>query len=602
MKKFILAVAVSTIAIQLKGQYFEMRQSPTAQGHRLSSGTRLTAPLGDLMTSYEPVTAPANMGGFNFYITEKALPLPYGSGGTNQRGYKVFVSPQGCSGSQTLLSNMSGLTALQVNTTVSGQPIADLALAGSCREGCFFATFNRLVLTAPPSKMFYPFPGVSAAQPSKPLMVQSSTAYHYYICGSFQQDMYVIKVNENGGVIWSQFYSSWNHSDGYNHAMAPGAIIEDPYAPGDIVIAGSVEVPGRDSEGFLLKLSGSSGNVNLYTTYGRPGPGFEAFNTIVPASAGNNTAAGYLVGGGASNFKRGIKPWVLKLNVNGGVIWSRLISSAFDANANAVLSINERVNPSSGRTEYYSLLNSTVGFIVGKLDESGHPIHISDPSKKSEFGYNISTGEFASPSNLSVENGTVGLPPTGIHVYGTLNTSVTNQVFIASAYFNGVSGCEALANLAGSEEILTQPNLDPYFVYDGLQPCANITIQNISNGGGFYGCGGGLSSNGSNQRSAPVLSGLGESDGSVQSINVFPNPVHGVAEITLPSSPGGDTRILVYDISGRVVFDSSVSDTGAGTEPNYKLDFRSMHIEPGIYLIHVLSDGLSLQRKIIYTG
>jgi hypothetical protein len=602
MKKFTFSVAIFTIAIQLKGQYFEMRQSPTAQGHRLSSGTRLTAPLGDLMTSFEPVTAPANLGGFNFYVTEKALPLPYGSGGTNQRGYRVFINSQDCSGTQTLLSNMSGLTALQVKINGSGLPIADLALAGSCREGCFFATLNRLVLNAPPSKMFYRFPSVSAQQPSKPFMVQSSTAYHYYICGSFQQDIYVIKVNETGGVIWSQFYSAWNHSDSFDHTMRPGTIIEDPYSPGDIVIAGSVEIPGRDREGFLMKLSGNSGNVNLFTTYGQPGLGIEGFSTIVPASSsGNNFAAGYVLGGAAGNPKTGIKPWILKLNANGGVIWSRIITSTFDTSANNILSINERINPSSGKIEYYSLLNSTTGFIVGKLDEIGQPVNVSDPSKNSEFGYNISASEIASPNNLSIENGTVGLPPTGIHVYGTLNSSISNEVFIVSSYFNGVSGCQSITNLGGSEEISTQMNFDPYFVYAGLQACPNITIQNVSNGGGFYGCGGGLSTNGSNQRS-PVVSSIGETEGIAPGVKVFPNPVKGVAKITFPASQNSLSTISIYDISGRMVFNTSITEKAGIAELNYELDFKAMQVEPGIYLIRMLSGDRILQKKIIYTG
>lgn len=74
---------------------------------------------------------------------------------------------------------------------------------------------------------------------------------------------------------------------------------------------------------------------------------------------------------------------------------------------------------------------------------------------------------------------------------------------------------------------------------------------------------------------------------------IYPNPNNGVFNIRLNSTSGNDIKVNVHDISGRLVFDKSYSNTGA-FDQNLQLN----NVQAGIYIVTV-QDGDKKEAKRI---
>lgn len=75
--------------------------------------------------------------------------------------------------------------------------------------------------------------------------------------------------------------------------------------------------------------------------------------------------------------------------------------------------------------------------------------------------------------------------------------------------------------------------------------------------------------------------------------SVYPNPFNDVFSVLMPSGTGSNTRIAVYDINGRLVYES------AREAVDGIIDVNSMGWEKGVYFIKVSGLGVEFTEKLI---
>ncbi|MFL5763854.1 MAG: hypothetical protein ACJ77K_07930 [Bacteroidia bacterium] len=133
--------------------------------------------------------------------------------------------------------------------------------------------------------------------------------------GAGQKDIYVVKTDANGKVIWTRTFGG-SLDDESN------AIIKT--ADGNLLIVGTTSSFGSGgSDIYLVKLD-TAGALLWQKFYG--GPGNESGSAVIIAPDGN-----YLVNGLTSSFGAGLRDiYLLKLNTSGNLIWSKTYGGNLD--------------------------------------------------------------------------------------------------------------------------------------------------------------------------------------------------------------------------------------------------------------------------------
>ena len=129
--------------------------------------------------------------------------------------------------------------------------------------------------------------------------------------GAGGDDILVIKVDSSGNILWQKTYG------GISYEMASSI---DELEDGSYVIGGWTESFGAgDYDLWILRLD-HTGNILWEKTYG--GSGYERANSIQKTSDGNIIVAGFY--SSQDETLRGA--WVMKLDLNGNIIWQKLYS------------------------------------------------------------------------------------------------------------------------------------------------------------------------------------------------------------------------------------------------------------------------------------
>ncbi|MGL1902518.1 MAG: PKD domain-containing protein [Fibrobacterales bacterium] len=123
------------------------------------------------------------------------------------------------------------------------------------------------------------------------------------------QDGWVVYINESGGVEWE-----FNIGDAYNQLFHD--IIATP--DGSFFAVGETGVPGKNTEGWIVKIS-NTGTILWEKTFG--GDGADSFNSIVHLSTGHYIVAGTSESTSAPFHNLGGKDiWTMKLTADGDLV------------------------------------------------------------------------------------------------------------------------------------------------------------------------------------------------------------------------------------------------------------------------------------------
>jgi hypothetical protein len=165
---------------------------------------------------------------------------------------------------------------------------------------------------------------------------------------------WIIKVDDNGGFIWSQKYPEKRFSGGRD-PQTYAALTSN----GDIIISGNEYI--NESDMWLARINGSDGAIiweELYDLGTEEKTGEYGYSII--ATSDNN----FVVTGYCGHSTESSTPWLVKINGEGVVVWSRIISK-----------------PVSSRYYYpYSVIEMSDGRLVIYGNETSNPFLITTDS------------------------------------------------------------------------------------------------------------------------------------------------------------------------------------------------------------------------------
>lgn len=131
--------------------------------------------------------------------------------------------------------------------------------------------------------------------------------------GFGSSDYYLIKMDAQGNVLWSKTYGGASYEEGYSMAQT---------ADSGFVLAGYTESFGSGQSDLLLIKTDSLGNINWTKTYG--GSGIEGISGYGNISIHQIYNDGFILAGYTNSFGAGsFDFYLLKLDTIGNLEWSR---------------------------------------------------------------------------------------------------------------------------------------------------------------------------------------------------------------------------------------------------------------------------------------
>ncbi|MBL7931902.1 MAG: T9SS type A sorting domain-containing protein [Bacteroidia bacterium] len=524
-----------------------------------------------------------------------------GSGSSNiMVTYKAYFSDS-CTNNVNQILSQTGLSAVETNGPLG----LTYAVVGAHDRGLYFVGLNANGVIL--NKKSYPFlleKSLYFERPSKPLIIQGETNNVFYVCGSYDSDMFVLKIDANGNIVWSNFYTLLNNT-------VPKDMILDPFHPGTLIVIGTTNVEKKDNEGFFMSLSNSTGAVVNCNTYGRV-VGYDSFNTItISHNQVTGNADGYTIGG----YQHALLPltpsaWVIKLDANLNVKWSNGVFTSLGLNKGYV-DIEERLN-SMGHYEYYGLLESTAGMHVTKLDHQGTPYggnlsqnffsNLTMPNN--EFIYDVPALVPSKATCLSLVNNYVnGGSDIGLQIFGnSYYSSGFVGTYQVNSYFNGETNCyRTLLRLPGSKELLYTAKPLQVSMHDNLTQCSNFQVVAFNVNSPLTLLCAGTSVSGSNMKpmgSGEAVNGeTGEMTGDVQ---IFPNPTSNKAFVTYSIPENGQCKLEVFNMLGALIY-SNESTNRENERITEEIDLEKLNVQEGIYTVALTVNNTVTKQKLIYT-
>jgi hypothetical protein len=475
--------------------------------------------------------------------------------------------------------------------------------AVSGQQAGFGLVFMTLTTDGMPcTRAFYEFP-MFFGSATQPYICESSTPGTYYICGNYFDSwtgeyMYVLSVDMNGTILWSNIYQS-------GHKLQPRGIMESPYNANELVLIGrndpdASQPPGliRLNDGFFLKLRSNNGAVLTYKVYGHTSSGQYAkcndFFCFAPAFSTWGGSAGYVIGGNTEPLASapGIeRSWMLKVDTDGNIIWNTIINSSTGQHT-GITDVFERRSTITGNYEYFGTTCSMNGeWIVYKLDDSGMLM-----SGNNEFIYSPANPGFF-PVYMTNRNN--GNSDDGLQLYGTEGMTPSENYFV-KAYYSGHSatgGCSEMLTTAAVQGVGPTDIIQPLITMaPGLTQytCGNFAIAatyvpvapvNIN-------CSASAIGGASNAR-------LAAQDEGTSAAHVFPNPSSGNVTVTYPAQENVPATIEIFNATGQKISTMTGMPAVSGMQ-RQELDLGAMHLETGIYFIRIVCGEMTYEEKVIY--
>ncbi len=591
-KNFLLLAAICTIGLKSFGQYaYGLQWTGFPPSFKIGTGFYSNNPAQNFSLEYVTNVLPNNFfwwSNVNFWIQSP--------GGQFQGAYYIYDGPAGCAGPLNQVLNGSGMSAVESNVGTSYR----FAIAGAYTKGCYFLTID--AFGNPVSTMQYLWPSqVAAGTLAKPSITEDSNG-DFYISGPYNNDMYVIKVNSTGGIIWSSFYS--NGPNG----ISCKDIIVNPYNPNNLIVVGKSTNASLDQNGFIMEIDGISGGILNSKEFGYPS-NREYFNTVIAGSYVNSlNPQGFVIGGlNKGNGAPGIsESWVLKIDQNWNLIWSNRVQSSLDPQAGEVVDVIERLN-TLNNYEYFALTQSNVGMLVYKLDDSGMPFPYLAPNAiYNEYAYS-SGGTVFGPTSISYVNNPSSIN-NGLHVYGTSDQfgwpGLLSRLYVHS-YFNGENSCASISsNCSFGPCITIQNNFNP-MVTAGPTSCNNFAINYVPGGVGCNLWCNNFVSAGSNQKTAN--NSIPADPYPTERVNLFnetlkvsTSPNQDKIFIKYKSNENSPIKIDLYNVLGQYIKTLESTTQGPSGSFTVEADLKKLNLERGVYIIDANINGTKHREKFIY--
>ena len=149
-------------------------------------------------------------------------------------------------------------------------------------------------------------------------------AGYTYSFGAGWEDVWVLRLDENGNVKWQKTYGGKGQELATAIAIAPN---------GDIIVAGPTNSFGAGEEDIWILRLDAEGNIKWQKTYGESD--YEMASGVTIAPNGDIIVAGWTYSFGTSTPEYA-NVWVLRLDENGNVKWQKTYGGSKDDEAYAV--------------------------------------------------------------------------------------------------------------------------------------------------------------------------------------------------------------------------------------------------------------------------
>jgi len=143
--------------------------------------------------------------------------------------------------------------------------------------------------------------------------------------GAGSNDMWLVKTDENGIILWNQTYGG----SGFD---AANSLIQA--SDGGFILAGRTDSFGVGTTDMWLVKTDENGIVQWNQTYG--GSGSEIANSIIQARDG-----GFILAGRTNSFGADPDMWLVKTDENGIVQWNQTYGGSSNEIANSLIHTND---------------------------------------------------------------------------------------------------------------------------------------------------------------------------------------------------------------------------------------------------------------------
>jgi len=418
--------------------------------------------------------------------------------------------------------------------------------------------------------------------------------------GAGQADIYVVKLDANGNLLWTRTVGGTGDELG-------SSIIETD--DGSLIVVGSTTTFGSGFDDvYIVKLS-SGGNLEWTRTIG--GGLEDAGKSIIQSNDG-----GFVVGGSTNSFGAGLKDfYILKLDSTGFLQWQRTIGGSNTDECSSVVHTNDGNYAFCGET--YSFTAGDFDCYVVKLDSIGnlmwtksiggvnqewnckmietHTGDLAIACYTTSFGYG--SGDFYS----------IKLDSSGNLIWSmTVGGAGGEEAWCVAETDNG----ELIYAGSTNSFSLNQGDNEIFYVqFDSLgQTCGNLINNTPTLGsGGIVGNGsgstmsttGGLIGTGGVIQSIGVMNmvcvqvGINEISTN-DNIEVYPNPGNGIFHISLNQNAVlDDYHLEIYNVMGELVKAQSLNQNRTGPD----VDLTSQ--PDGIYFVELTLNEKVYMSKIV---
>jgi hypothetical protein len=98
-------------------------------------------------------------------------------------------------------------------------------------------------------------------------------------------------------------------------------------------------------------------------------------------------------------------------------------------------------------------------------------------------------------------------------------------------------------------------------------------------------------------KSSQLASNVASTDGLIENITVYPNPVVDELKISFRISHRSTAKVSLFNNIGKQIY-TQETDVEFGNNI-ISIDIRSKSIEPGVYFIQIVSENQTITRKLI---
>ena len=441
----------------------------------------------------------------------------------------------------------------------------------------------------------------------------------YIICGtttSFSNDnsdVWVIKISASGETLWERSYNPGGSSGG-------GSIIQ--VADESILIAGDYRT--QSSDGFWLIKANTDGDTLWTRKYPDPSYSGGALVAIIESPDVGYLMLGWMSIGGNVDF------YAVKVDSSGDILWTQYYGGSEDDYARSMTRSNDNGYLLYGTTESFGAGN-TDQYLV-KINATGE-IQWSRTYGGSQYDYGSSITQLPGDGYLLAGTSGSGAPRgyaaslTKIDTAGETEWSQTYGGNHNDAFLSVIPSLDQGFVLAGYTWSFGAGESDYWLVktdffgdtlwtqtYGGNQEeQANEVIQTFDEGFLIIGYTDSFTAGqkgsfivktdaSGNTGSYPTVSIESQSmQAPSESLSVYPNPTNQAVQISYTLYSSTSVQLIVYDITGRIVWSENLHDQSIGRNLYYWpiINQNGLELSSGLYILNVFEDQTKIETMKI---